>query len=518
MPVLKAIALILVLAVFAASHRSQAATLEKLITPGPLSEAHQSVEDDCAACHSPLEDVSQASLCVACHENVGDDLQRGLGFHGKHGDVAGNECQLCHAEHKGLDAETLEFDWDGFSHADTDFPLLWAHGMVPCEGCHQPSAEFHDTPSTCIGCHRADDPHKGQLGKACDDCHDQRSWEATGFDHGATRFPLSGAHATLMCADCHIEHLFGDASTQCASCHQKDDVHKGRFGTQCQNCHNDADWQASFFDHGAATGFPLSAGHAGLTCEACHGASTARLSGSTCHSCHAEDDVHKGNNGTACESCHLTSNWQSTIFDHARMTTFVLAGAHASLECTACHTGALSDPVPGDCAGCHAADDPHERQLGDGCGSCHNESSWSVGVRFDHSFTAFPLVGKHAALECSLCHASFAFHDAPSECVSCHKADDPHRGSVGSECQSCHNPASWRHTSFDHREVSGFALEGVHDQLECAACHQKPAFLKALSTEQCEQCHRHDDPHQNRFGSDCGRCHTADSFARIKGF
>jgi hypothetical protein len=48
------------------------------------------------------------------------------------------------------------------------------------------------------------------------------------FEHGATRFPLKGAHLPVPCDECHIEGVSADGAafrrykplpTQCRECH-----------------------------------------------------------------------------------------------------------------------------------------------------------------------------------------------------------------------------------------------------------------------------------------------------------
>ena len=76
---------------------------------------------------APISGEPQQQLCVACHEAVGRDLANGSGLHGRHPDASGAtgaQCQTCHAEHEGRNAETLEFSWDVFDHQLTDFPRL----------------------------------------------------------------------------------------------------------------------------------------------------------------------------------------------------------------------------------------------------------------------------------------------------------------------------------------------------------------------------------------------------------
>lgn len=493
-----------------------AASLERLVMPGPVSQAHAELEDDCGSCHSTTGDQTQVALCVVCHSEVGADLSAGTGLHGRLPEVADNQCQLCHAEHEGRDAESLEFDWTSFDHNLTDFPLQWAHSLASCETCHAPDLRFSAAPATCVGCHAADDPHEGNLGSQCMDCHTQRTWEKTHFDHAATAFSLSGKHTQLECTACHLGNRFDAAQSDCVSCHQQDDVHNGSLGGDCQQCHNTDGWTGSLFDH-ATTGFTLTGGHNELACESCHQAGEAKsLSNSTCQSCHDKDDVHGGDNGTACASCHVTSSWIEVRFDHFKSSGFALRGAHEPLKCSACHQGPVSESLPGTCGECHLEDDPHQQQLGSACESCHSDVAWNASLRFDHDLVAFPLLGQHGGLECRACHQSAQFLDAPGSCAECHTEDDVHQGFLGSDCSTCHNPSAWRSTAFDHERSSGFLLAGVHAQLTCISCHGKPAFLQASSSDDCATCHRQDDTHNGRFGTDCARCHGVDSFRTLR--
>ena len=60
---------------------ASASDIEKwLIMPGPVVESHASIEADCDACHAPLSQQDQATLCSACHTEVGIDVVAGTGF------------------------------------------------------------------------------------------------------------------------------------------------------------------------------------------------------------------------------------------------------------------------------------------------------------------------------------------------------------------------------------------------------------------------------------------------------
>lgn len=64
-------------------------------------------------------------------------------------------------------------------------------------------------------------------------------WSIWSFDHAKeTHFALTGAHASLACADCH-RHPPEQVKlrTDCVGCHAQDDVHAGQFGPNCARCH-----------------------------------------------------------------------------------------------------------------------------------------------------------------------------------------------------------------------------------------------------------------------------------------
>ena len=47
---------------------ARAATLERLIMPGALSQAHAKLEDNCSVCHDRASRERQTSLCLECHK------------------------------------------------------------------------------------------------------------------------------------------------------------------------------------------------------------------------------------------------------------------------------------------------------------------------------------------------------------------------------------------------------------------------------------------------------------------
>jgi hypothetical protein len=488
-------------------------TLKSLIMPGRVIEAHADIEDDCDSCHERTEGENQSDLCFVCHTPIRDDVASRTGFHGRNPEASTAACYTCHAEHEGRDADVVGLDVATFAHAHTDLELEGAHAELMCTDCHTSDAEYRDAPNQCVGCHKSEDVHMGTLGTECTTCHSPTAWVRTKFDHSRTRFALTGAHSEATCAACHQDQTFVGAERECVGCHLSEDVHEGRNGAQCGTCHSATAWLVPSFDHAAKTGFALRGSHANLACESCHVTNLAAALPSTCNGCHRTDDPHEGRLGESCSSCHDSNQWAATRFDHTAITDFVLRGAHVDVQCTTCHADGVDAPLGHECTSCHA-EDPHQTQLGSRFESCHSETAWHSPVRFDHGLIAFPLLGRHATLECSACHASAAFHDAGAACVDCHAAADPHGGNFGAECATCHNPTDWHAWIFDHA-ATAFPLTGAHARSACASCHQQAATEMSAAPRECGQCHRRDDPHAGGFGNDCASCHTTESFEEL---
>ena len=487
--------------------------IETLLMPGKVSAAHAKLEQECAQCHDRADRNRQAQLCMACHKDVGADVRSHAGFHGRLPGIDGAQCKACHSEHLGRDAEIVKLSRSGFDHSRTDFALLGAHASAACAECHKAGRKFRETASGCIDCHRNDDPHAGTFGKDCGSCHEVSSWAKARFDHGKTRYPLRDLHREVPCAACHFGKRYAGTPTQCVSCHAPDDVHRGSRGADCASCHTTAGWKGTKYDHLKETGFALTGAHAGLTCQGCH--KTASLKDplpKDCIGCHRAEDAHATRFGDACDKCHSTGRWKPVEFDHARDGKFALVGAHAKLDCHACHTAPLAEQKLGtDCVACHRTRDIHSGRLGTDCTQCHGTESWRKDIAFDHDLTTFTLVGLHVAVPCHQCHVTPSFKGAATGCNDCHQRDDRHKGSLGKECESCHSPNGWSIWEFDHAKATGFALVGAHARATCDGCHKQPPDVVKLAGD-CASCHSQDDVHLGQFGRQCQRCHNSSTF------
>lgn len=315
----------------------------------------------CDACHTTgyVYRDKLSNVCNDCHRK--DD---------KHKETLGTDCAKCHTER----------DWKEpprFSHDKTDFPLTGKHAKVQCKDCHT-SAVFNHAPKACIGCHAKDDTHKGTLGEACADCHNDLDWKKSSFNHDKTRFALLGKHAKAKCDACHKAAAgrtpqYKDAPKDCWGCHQRDDKHEGQEGKACGSCHDEKAWKpAPRFDHGLAR-FPLLGKHGPVDCKKCHETPRYKDAKTACVACHAKDDAHKKKLGPDCGQCHNAQNWKSWVYDHDKRTRFALDGAHKKVGCEACHRKPVDDrpTLASACVACHQKDDVHEGSYGRQCQQCH---------------------------------------------------------------------------------------------------------------------------------------------------
>ena len=335
---------------------------------------------------------------------------------------------------------------------------------------------------------RTANPH-GNLKIVCENCHSTSAWKpiraVPEFDHDTqTRYPLRGMHQGVSCRACHASLDFKNAATECAACHA--DIHRRQFGARCQECHTVRGWKTTITamrQHNNR--FPLIGAHATATCDGCHpGAATGIYNGlsTECIACHLKDyqqasaPDHKASGFSVnCSNCHSMDSWANAKFDHNQLTAFPLAGAHARLECAACHIGGRFKGTPATCFECHAANfaqakDPDHAAAGFSheCTVCHNLTNWA-GAAFDHTArTRFALAGAHAKVSCTQCHVNGRFAGTPKDCAGCHLADfekttNPnHRtGKFALTCEGCHTTSIWQGAKFDH-SLSRFQLTGAH--------------------------------------------------------
>lgn len=303
---------------------------------------------------------------------------------------------------------------------------------------------------------------------------------------------------------------------------------------------------------------PLAASHADLegitACTTCHGTGSY-VPDRRCLACHEEIGLRADRSlplhGTfegACAGCHPDHRGldaqmiqlERPAFQHAQ-TAYPLLGAHAVLDCEACHEVLTAEAERGfrfqgvpyaSCASCHADPHrPHEPSTGTvrsirrvsldapppvrpaaepdyplsgrDCESCHTEASFLESGLVDEGFrheadARYELRGAHQGVRCDACHTAPLRETERAEgvppgravepsCGECH--DDPHRTALGDakRCGECHVEEGWGHR-FDHDRHTRFRLDPLHARIACESCHEDDRFR--AGGRECADCHR----------------------------
>lgn len=480
--------------------------------------SHSEIGGRCAACHTAFwERDKMADRCLSCHVDLNSSADN---FHRiMLAQSQTWECFQCHTDHRGFRASLTVMDLERFPHQAIGFSLQGHHlnqtgASFTCYDCHGSDISGFDE-TACTACHQQIDPafmeeHLNSFGQGCLACHDGIDTYGEGFDHNNLAFSLQGEHVAAACSGCHAGARtptdLRQTPQNCFSCHAEDDAHQGRFGQDCQECHTPDGWEGVSFDHSLAA-FPLAGAHAQVECEGCHVNDVFKGTPQDCFSCHAQDDAHQGRFGQDCQVCHTPDGWEGANFDHS-LAAFPLTGAHAQVDCEACHVNDVFKGTPQDCFSCHAEDDAHQAGFGQDCQVCHTPDGWE-GASFDHSLAPFQLTGAHAQVECEGCHKEGVFKGTPQDCSACHAEPAYHIGLFGTKCTSCHTTDAWRPAVFDRPHTFPFN-HGESGPSECRVCH-----TEALTSYTCYTCHEHnpaqiESKHREEGISDfrdCARCH-----------
>ena len=403
------------------------------ISPGPLAQAHGALEGTlkCTQCHGTRKEA-MSGQCLACHKEIAwlRDRQRGL-----HAVAAAGACAKCHPDHAGRDFALVAWNEDSlrrFDHRRAGWALEGGHAKVECAKCH--AAEFRKSAGEalapgsgtqrrwtglerdCDGCHA--DIHKGGLGRDCLSCHGMEHWKpAPKFDHSRTAYALTGEHATVACAKCHLDprlniqqNARGEpvpvykpvSHAECSDCHK--DPHAGRLGAGCAACHLTKGFKVinqQSFNH-AKTRYPLQGRHAQVACTKCHDFTGGKRRDplfATCGSCHA--DAHAGlatigGKPADCAACHSVDGFKPATFTVAqhRQSRYPLTGRHTQVTCGSCHAKApaataarfgtaavIMRPAAARCRDCHGDDHGGSWRPGPTAGSARPATSSTDGNR-----------------------------------------------------------------------------------------------------------------------------------------
>ena len=508
----------------------------------PLNGAHATIAMECVMCHNG-DYNNTPNTCAGCHTDdytaTTNPSHIALGF--------GTDCATCHTEASWVPAS--------FNHDAQFFPIYsGAHQGVwdQCNDCHTNPNDF--SVFTCITCHanpETNNQHGGVSGyiydnSACLACHPTGDAEGA-FNHNGTNFPLTGAHQTVNCLECHANGYVG-TPTNCDACHQPDfnqAVNPNHvalnLSTDCASCHTTVpDWNPAMFpNHGDY--YLLQGAHAAIAdqCVTCHNGDYNNTP-NTCVGCHQTDYNQTDNPShitlnfsTDCAACHTESAWSPAEYSaHDEQYFPIYTGAHQGVwdQCNDCHTNPNNYSVF-TCITCHQQGETNNQHNGingyvyenSACLACH--PTGDAQEAFNHDDSAFPLTGAHETVSCVECHAN-GYGGTPTECVACHQPDynqasNPNHVSLNlsTDCASCHTTSpNWDPALFPvHNDY--YPLLGAHAAIadQCVTCHNGN-YNNTPNT--CVGCHQSDynqtnDPdHQAaQFPTTCATCHSQNAWS-----
>lgn len=505
----------------------------------PLTGAHASIANDCAACHHGNY-TNTPNTCNGCHNP--DYLQANNPNHAALGITT--DCATCHTTAPGWAPATFPIHSNYYA-------LNGAHAAIAtdCATCH--NGNYNSTPNTCNGCHNADytqttNPNHvaSQFPTNCASCHVETAWAPANFDHNSN-YPLTGAHAAIAndCAGCHHGNYTNTPNT-CNGCHNTDYTQSTNpnhpalnIPTDCATCHTTAPgWEpAAFPIHNNY--YTLEGAHAAIAndCATCHNGNYNNTP-NTCNGCHNTEynATTSPNHFSAqfpveCKLCHTQTAWAPSTFDHNVIYPFT--GAHAAIanDCNACHHG-LYNGTPNTCNGCHNTDfvqttNPKHQALNfpTDCAMCHTTAPGWEPATFPIHNTYYALNGAHAAIatDCATCHNG-NYNNTPNTCNGCHNTEytqtsNPNHAAsqFPTDCALCHTETAWMPSTFDHNTVYPFTGAHVAIASDCNACHHGN-FNSTPNT--CNGCHNANyaqaaNPNhvQLNLPTDCAMCHTTAS-------
>jgi len=318
-------------------------------------------------------------------------------------------------------------------------------------------------------------------------------------------FAVSIGYSQISPGDLTNAHSKLEGMTNCTLCH---DIGKKVSNVKCLDCHKEI---KSLLNHNK--GFH----------------SSSKVVNKDCFDCHSE------HHGRKFDMVRFDEN----NFDHD-LTGYVLEGKHDAIDCRKCH---IPDFIfdrdlkkrentflglEQKCLSCH--DDFHQKTLSNDCMTCHDMNAFKPASKFEHDNTNYPLMGKHIEVDCIECHnvtarngkEFYEFSDIPfADCKACH--NDPHNGQIIGSCVQCHTETSFTSFvgkgSFNHN-LTGYKLKGQHNKIDCFSCHSPTSnpiavFQDNINIDQnsCVECHK--DPHENKYGQDCAKCHKESSFLSL---
>ena len=268
-------------------------------------------------------------------------------------------------------------------------------------------------------------------------------------------YPLTGAHTSVQCMECHIAGIYEGIRATCLGCHV-DITPSGHYHAACDLCHTTKDWHDIIWNHNP---------EASKDCYSCHEWTAPLIH-------------HEGQ----CSQCHVISGWMDDPIYHSQ---------------------------PSSCWICHGEEAPVHHFLGE-CSDCHTTEDWSDVQPVSLDTLSHPLVlnASHVDASCAQCHGDV-------RCVSCHLNDRP-IDHFGWQCSTCHVTDGWTGVVFLH--IPSADCYACHTETapvdhytgQCINCHSFTGWTDAVFNHtgftDCTSCHSQDSGMDD--APDCVTCHV----------
>ena len=450
--------------------RSTMGMIQIIERPDSLTRHAEVPSETCAECHvdgNPEEWklISQSAGHRAHLESTDPKLAK-------------IECLTCHGAGVHDFASSDQTCGQSECHQDTKIQLGSMSKLTThCASCHDfnrpvaadvkpdsARASLRPARNDCFGCHEMRDKLVNQLpedephGAVCGTCHNPHEQEtpqaavlscASGTCHQQLD-TVSAMHRELgmgvleNCTTCHSAHNWKVKGTECASCHEPEELDNPT-GKPIKRLHTTAQQQTALDMVFAPTKLLLSLlaeppfrhkPHASVSCKSCHesddGHGSVKIkTAADCQGCH-----HSAANRARCSSCHTrnelsgtvrrTFSWKLSVWPAPRERTLEFAHArHTKNECQSCHKPEATLRTTTSCTSCHT----EHHDAGQTCTSCHTNvkdikehdnkvhlSCTTAGCHQDKT-TATLRTQRNV---CLACHTDQVTHQPSGDCATCH--------------------------------------------------------------------------------------------------
>ena len=383
----------------------------------------------------------------------------------------------------------------------------------------------------------------------CTACHTTTRWTGATFDHTArTRFPLTGAHVQVACAQCHVGGKYAGTPPQCVGCHlatyQKttnpNHVTAG-FPQDCTTCHTTARWTGATFDHTRQ--------------DAVHAHRRARAGRLRAVPRGRQVRRHASGQCVGLPPGHLPEDHQSEPRQRPdsrrtapRATPPRAGGRRRSITASTrfaadrrARAGRLRTVPRGrpvrrhasrSASGCHLATyqkttNPNHVSRGLPAGLHHlpHHHALETGRRSITASTRFALTGAHVQVACAQCHVGGSTPARPPSASGCHLPPTrrPPTRTTSARASRRTAPRATPPRAGDRRRSTTastrFALTGAHVQVACAQCHVggkyagTSAAVRGLPPDDLPEDHQ-SEPRRRGLPADCASCHTTAQLGR----